>query len=340
VVRRLAKRLDSLLRAEHGGDVAGRFIALEQLWLHDEVMRPVAFSPRLAGPAAELLGEPAIRIELRHCTSSQAYADVDPHRITQILANLLRNALAATPPGGAVTVTTSHAGHTATVEVSDTGRGIAPADLERIFERFERVPSGDERRNPDRAGSGIGLTIARSLARAHGGELTATSGGVGRGTTRPSPSPPSPTPCPPAPPRFGFRVPARWERGRRDEPLVVGEHLGPGHRVRRPCRPGPACPREATPARPPASQAYRHRRTDRSLTRSSAAITADGARCSNLFTASSRTCSQRLRPSAVSPPPCAYRMYPAYRYKQHTSPQRTSPIKGLYFRRTWFLLPL
>ena len=122
-------------------------------------------------------------IELRHCTSGRAYADVDPHRITQILANLLRNALAATPPGGAVTVTTSHAGHTATVEVTDTGRGIAPADLERIFERFERVPGSDERRNPDRAGSGIGLTIARSLARAHDGELTATSGGIGRGTT-------------------------------------------------------------------------------------------------------------------------------------------------------------
>jgi len=62
VVRRLAERLDSLLRAEHGDDVGGRFIALEQLWRHDEVMRQVAFSPRLAGLAAELLGEPAIRI--------------------------------------------------------------------------------------------------------------------------------------------------------------------------------------------------------------------------------------------------------------------------------------
>jgi hypothetical protein len=58
VVRRLAKRLDSRLRTEHGDDVAGRFIALKQLWLHDEVMRLVAFSPRLAGPAAELAEEP------------------------------------------------------------------------------------------------------------------------------------------------------------------------------------------------------------------------------------------------------------------------------------------
>ena len=80
-----------------------------------------------------------------------------------------------------------------------------------------------------------------------------------------------------------------------------------------------ACPREASPARPAACQACRHRRTDRSLTRSSAAITAAGARSSNLFTASSRTSSRRLRPSAVSPPPCAYRMHPAYRQKQRAS---------------------
>jgi len=61
-VRRLAERLDSLLRAEHGDDVVGRFIALEQMWLHDEVMRLVALSPRLGGLAAELLGEPAVRL--------------------------------------------------------------------------------------------------------------------------------------------------------------------------------------------------------------------------------------------------------------------------------------
>jgi hypothetical protein len=55
--------------------VAGRFIALEQLWLHDEVMRLVAFSPRLAGPAAELLGEPAIRIYHDNALSKERYTD-------------------------------------------------------------------------------------------------------------------------------------------------------------------------------------------------------------------------------------------------------------------------
>lgn len=62
VVRRLAERLEDLLRAEHGADVAGRFTALEQMWLHDDLMRTVALSPRIGGLAATLLGEPGVRI--------------------------------------------------------------------------------------------------------------------------------------------------------------------------------------------------------------------------------------------------------------------------------------
>ena len=62
VVRRLAERLEELLRAEHGDDVAGRFTALEQLWLHDDLMRSVALSPRIGGLAAELLGEAGVRL--------------------------------------------------------------------------------------------------------------------------------------------------------------------------------------------------------------------------------------------------------------------------------------
>ena len=103
----------------------------------------------------------------------------DPDRIGQILVNLLTNALNASEPGGRVTVELDHADGQALVRVHDTGYGIAADDLELIFERFER------RTAPGRAaphqGSGIGLTIARALAQAHGGSLTAESSGLGRG---------------------------------------------------------------------------------------------------------------------------------------------------------------
>jgi histidine kinase len=107
------------------------------------------------------------------------YAIVDPDRISQILVNLLTNALAASDPGGRVAVSLDRTDEQAVLRVADTGCGIAPDDLELIFERFER------RTAPGRAaphqGSGIGLTIARSLAQAHGGSLTAHSAGLGHG---------------------------------------------------------------------------------------------------------------------------------------------------------------
>jgi hypothetical protein len=62
VVRRLADRLEVLLRAEHGTETEGRFLALEQMWLHDDVMRQVALSPRLGSLAAALLGETQVRL--------------------------------------------------------------------------------------------------------------------------------------------------------------------------------------------------------------------------------------------------------------------------------------
>jgi signal transduction histidine kinase len=103
----------------------------------------------------------------------------DPDRITQVLTNIIGNALTATPAGGTVSVHTYASGRQAQVVVNDTGVGLAPADLERIFERFYRAP-GQQRRAP---GSGIGLTIARNIAQAHGGEITVASAGPGTGAT-------------------------------------------------------------------------------------------------------------------------------------------------------------
>ncbi len=104
---------------------------------------------------------------------------VDPDRITQVLTNLLGNALLATPGDGTVTVTARAAGGRGEVVVTDTGVGLLQEDLERVFERFYRAP-GQSRRS---AGSGIGLTIARGIARAHGGDVTAASPGRAQGAS-------------------------------------------------------------------------------------------------------------------------------------------------------------
>ena len=106
----------------------------------------------------------------------------DNDRLNQVLSNLLGNALGHTPAGGTVTLRTGRDGSMAFVDVTDTGPGIPAVELERIFERFYRRPD-DSTPRPMRAGRGIGLTIARSLARAQGGDVVASSPGPGKGAT-------------------------------------------------------------------------------------------------------------------------------------------------------------
>jgi two-component system sensor histidine kinase BaeS len=98
---------------------------------------------------------------------SSALVTADPHRVGQVLTNLLTNALKFTPPAGSVSVTVAADGNGAAVlEVVDTGIGIPPDELEHVFDRFWR---GKETRRL--AGSGIGLTVVRSLVDAHGGTV-------------------------------------------------------------------------------------------------------------------------------------------------------------------------
>jgi len=105
-------------------------------------------------------------------------ARVDAGRLGEILDNLLDNALRHTPPAGRVTVILRRrgTGPGPEVAVTDTGDGFDPSDAERIFERFHRGPAAAATH-----GSGLGLTIARALAEAHGATLTATSAGPGHG---------------------------------------------------------------------------------------------------------------------------------------------------------------
>ncbi|MGW2519091.1 sensor histidine kinase [Streptomyces sp. NPDC001617] len=100
---------------------------------------------------------------------------VDPHRIRQVLDNLLTNAAVHTPAGTPVSVQVVPGLGTARVRVEDTGPGIPPADRERVFDRFYRV---DKARSRDRGGSGLGLSVASALVRAHGGTIE-LDGGAG-----------------------------------------------------------------------------------------------------------------------------------------------------------------
>ena len=101
----------------------------------------------------------------------------DPRWLHQVITNLLSNALKFTPTGGTVTIVTRQDGPNALLEVADTGIGIPTHELPHIFDRFWRGQGAAQT-----SGSGIGLTIAAELVRAHGGTLTASST-PGRGTT-------------------------------------------------------------------------------------------------------------------------------------------------------------
>lgn len=98
--------------------------------------------------------------------------EADPDRLQQVLLILLDNALKHTPAGGRVGVSVSQRDGWAAVEVADTGPGIAPEHLSRVFERFYRA---DAARSGEEGGTGLGLAIARTLVDAHGGQLTLTS---------------------------------------------------------------------------------------------------------------------------------------------------------------------
>jgi CheY-like chemotaxis protein len=104
--------------------------------------------------------------------------DADPLRLAQVLANLLTNAAKYGEPGGTVNVTVRSDPEATAIEVRDTGIGIAPEALDSVFEMFSIVKPAMERAGK---GLGIGLALARALMAMHGGTLTASSAGIGRG---------------------------------------------------------------------------------------------------------------------------------------------------------------
>jgi signal transduction histidine kinase len=103
----------------------------------------------------------------------------DPVRMTQVIANVLNNACKYTPAGGRILVTLSRNGTEARVVVRDSGRGIPPELLPRVFDMFTQVGRSFDR-NP--GGLGVGLTLVKRLVELHGGKVTAHSDGVDQGS--------------------------------------------------------------------------------------------------------------------------------------------------------------
>jgi len=103
----------------------------------------------------------------------------DADRLAQVLRNLISNAIRHTPAGGLVVIRIGRSGERVTIQVADTGSGIAPEDLPHVFDRFYR---GDKSRSRRGGGAGLGLAITRQLVTAHGGQIEVASAS-GLGTT-------------------------------------------------------------------------------------------------------------------------------------------------------------
>ncbi len=161
-VQRLGKIVDALTlltRADTG------LVPLER--------KPVRLSElmRESLEDAQTLAEPgAIRVTLAECADPVVGGDRD--RIRQLLLNLVDNAVKYNRPGGSLTMALRHVGDAAEIEVTNTGEGIPPELLARVFDRFVR---GDEARNRAIEGCGLGLTIGKWIVQAHGGTIRISS---------------------------------------------------------------------------------------------------------------------------------------------------------------------
>ncbi|MGB2983268.1 MAG: ATP-binding protein [Candidatus Bipolaricaulia bacterium] len=110
--------------------------------------------------------------------------DVDAHRIEQVLLNLLANAIRHTPEGGEIRISADRLEGEVRVSICDTGPGLAPTDLPRVFDRFYRADTartrpGDVASSDEEARAGLGLPIAKALVEAHGGRIWAENAEIG-----------------------------------------------------------------------------------------------------------------------------------------------------------------
>ena len=167
-MRRLVEDLQELSRAEAG-----------QIPLSLQPVAPQHLVQLALEPLAEQFAEKGL-VLTTHVSPGLPEVLADQARAVQILINLLVNALRYTPAPGAVEMDVNTEGNNVVFRVTDSGVGLSPEQMLHIFERFYRV---DKSRSRASGGSGIGLTIARSLAQAMNGELHVESAGLEQGSS-------------------------------------------------------------------------------------------------------------------------------------------------------------
>jgi len=171
-VRRMTELVDTLLtlaRVDEG-----------RMELHTEPVELGALVAE-AHETAQMLGEEA-QVEVSLETPPEpVLVRADRARLWQLLLNLLSNAVKYTPAGGHIWLSLTARPEAATISVRDTGIGIAPGDVDRVFDRFWRADAARSRTG-ERPGFGLGLSICRWVAEAHGGSIAVTSR-PGRGST-------------------------------------------------------------------------------------------------------------------------------------------------------------
>ena len=173
-----------LLRNETGR--LTRLIAdLSELWRAESRQLPLSIEivdvTRVAAETVERFTPLAAPRDVRVVVpSTPAHARADRDRVAQILGNYLSNAIRHAPAGSTITVSATTTDGWVRLAVADEGPGLAPDQLEAVFERFYRI---DPARSRSTGGSGIGLSIARALAEAMGGHTWAESAGPGTGAT-------------------------------------------------------------------------------------------------------------------------------------------------------------
>src|SRR5687767_1998572 len=172
VIRRNAERMNALI-----SDISE--LSLIETGNITIDVRRIHPSPVVDEIFAALSSKAAERhIDLINQISHETTVGVDPMRLEQMLTNLIDNAIKFNRPRGSVTVSNDEWEGKSRISVADTGEGLRPEHLQRIFERFYRV---DRSRSRDAGGTGLGLAIVKHLARLHGGDVLVNSM-LGRGT--------------------------------------------------------------------------------------------------------------------------------------------------------------